>query len=181
MKPESHYFVKLIRELKRDQKIGITSGGVYYKEGSRLVYEKRPKNRPCGGARLYRKNVLDSIGGFPITYSWDSVTCSQAILKGWKTRLFANIKTIQARKTFTSDGIWKGYVLKGKTDHYLSLNFLLIVAKFIKYSLHYPFFHSIGYLYGYFKSFILFKKRIDNEEVRNYNSKRRILEKIGLG
>ena len=163
---DKDFFKKIIAEFEKDLRLGIASGDIDELGG---VYdEKRRKDTVSGGEMVCRRECFEDIGGFPLVYTPDSVLRVKAKLRGWKTKRFVDVRIIQTRGTSSAEGLWKGFIINGKFDHYLNYNPFIVVAKGLKYCLTRHHYKGVAYLYGYFGSLIQIKEQINDEEIRKY-------------
>jgi glycosyltransferase involved in cell wall biosynthesis len=191
---EARYFEKLINEFERDEKLGIASGNSAFVDVETFLEELRAKNPnvsvmdtefwqlwnspstqiqdsredlPTGSARIWRRDCFEETGGYlPVTIP-DSVSNAKAKMKGWKTRRFRDIKIIE-RHGLKKQGLWKGYKEKGESLFFLGQPLSFAVLKAFNYSLKKPYYTGMAYLYGYIKSLVLRRERIDDKEIRKY-------------
>lgn len=168
MTMETEFFEKLIKEFEKNPKLGVASGSVYSNIHDELILEKDREDLPMGSPRLWRKECFEETGGYLISYSADSVSNVLAKLRGWETKRFSNIKAIQARKTSSAEGLWKGYKIHGESAYFRNYHPLFVLAKGLKYSFNSPYYIGIAYLYGYLSSVLKRMDKIDNEEVEEY-------------
>lgn len=175
------FFEKIIGEFENNPKLGIASGTVVYlKEGKRIL-EKGRDNLPIGGLRVWSKKCFLDTGGFPISYSADSVSNVLAILDGWDTAKFEDIQGIQTRETSSAEGLWRGYKTKGKSDYYRDYHPIYVILKFFRYTYKFPFYLGVPYLYGYAVGIFKIRAKIQNMRVREYyrNKHREIINYYG--
>jgi glycosyltransferase involved in cell wall biosynthesis len=165
---ENRFFEKIIDRFEKNPNLGVASGSTAYYDSDELITETGRDNLPIGGLRLWRRKCFFETGGFPITYSADSVSNVLAILKGWELKKFDDIMGIQTRRTSSSVGLWKGYKTKGESDYYRDYHPLYVMLKVIKYIFTYPFYIGIAYLYGYIKAVFKFREKINIPQVREY-------------
>ncbi|AKB65770.1 glycosyltransferase [Methanosarcina mazei] len=165
---ENNFFEKIIDRFEKNPSLGIASGNAVYYNGDKLIAEEGRENLPIGGLRVWKKECFIETGGFPISYSADSVSNVLAILRGWDTKKFNDIVGIQTRRTSSAEGLWKGYRTKGESDYYRDYHPLYVIFKFIKYSLTSPSYIGIAYLGGYIRGIIKIRNKIDIPEVRKY-------------
>lgn len=165
---ESTFFEKIIERFTVNPKLGVASGNVVYKTGSKIIYEKGRDNLPIGGLRVWRRKCFDDTGGFPKSYSADAVSNVSAVLAGWDTKKFKDIIGIQTRQTSSAEGLWKGYKTKGESDYFRDYHPVYVLCKFIKYILTYPFYIGIAYSSSYISSVLSKKDKIKNLQVRKY-------------
>lgn len=165
---EKNFFKKMIDRFENNPKLGVASGSTVYYDSDQLITETGRDNLPIGGLRLWRRKCFFETGGFPITYSADSVSNVLAILSGWDLKKFDDIVGVQTRRTSSSGGLWGGYGIKGESDYYRDYHPLYVMLKVIKYIFTYPFYIGIAYLYGYIKAIYTIREKINIPQVRNY-------------
>jgi len=172
---EDLYYEKLFKKFEENQKLGIASGRTWTVDGDQMMYMKGDEP---GGVKLCRRECFEDCGGIPLSYSWDSVLNTKAKLKGWESRRFDDIRQFSVRLICSAEGLWKGYKEHGKSSYYLGFNFIHVLAKGLKLSFEKPYYIGIAYLYGYFESWMLRKRQIDDKEIKNYYRYTRSKERI---
>ena len=165
---DKDFFEKIIDRFEKNPNLGVCSGTAAYIHKSQRVLEKGRSNHPIGGLRVWRKKCLEDTGGFPTSYSADSVSNVLAIINGWDTKKYEDIVGIQTRKTSSAEGLWKGLITRGKSDYYRDYHPVYVMFKFLKYSIKPPFYIGIAYLLGYIIGITVIKTKIDNPQVRTY-------------
>lgn len=174
---DNEFIEKLITEFKKDEHLGIASGVIQIKDISgNLVGVKGRSDTISGGEMMCRRECVEDFAGVPITYAWDSVMRAKAVLKGWKTKRFQEIKIIQSRETSSAEGLKKGYYMKGAGDYYLNYNPAVVIGKAMKYCIKKPYYIGIAYFVGYFNSFMLRKEQINDRVIKRYFYWDKILE-----
>lgn len=166
---DNEFIEKLITEFKNDEHLGIASGDIQIKDISgNLVGGKGRSNSISGGEMMCRRECVEDFAGVPLTYAWDSVMRAKAIIKGWKTKRFHEIKIIQSRKTSSAEGLKKGFYIRGTSDYYLNYNPAVVIGKAMGYCLKKPYYIGIAYFFGYFSSFMLRKEQINDGSIKRY-------------
>lgn len=165
---DNNFFEKIIDRLEKNPNLGVCSGTVAYTQKNKKILEKGRSNHPIGGLRVWRKKCLEDTGGFPKSYSADSVSNVLAILKGWDTKKYEDIIGIETRQTSSAEGLWKGFLTRGKSDYYRGYHPAYVIFKFIKYSTKFPYYIGTSYLLGYIIGITRIKNKIDIPEVRAY-------------
>jgi len=186
------YFEKLMEKFEKDSKLGVACGAPYIvkKELRKsfkdfLVYGmdtndvvKRmwyiPNEFP--DERLYKKECLDEIGAFPMTYAPDSIMHAKAKLRGWETKLVEDTECYLMRKTSSGRGLWNGFKTNGYVKYYLNYHPVIILLNVLYESTKKPHYHALAYLLGYIYSFVKRKEKIDDQEVRDYFRHKRLNE-----
>jgi glycosyltransferase involved in cell wall biosynthesis len=171
---EEKYFEKIMACFRDDPNLGIASGGEWFLSGDEMI--NRKMERPYGGAPLIKKECYEKCNGIPISYAWDSVMNAKAIIKGWTTASFNDVKYFSPRVGCSAEGLWRGYIQRGNSDYFLGFNPFHALLKSVKLPfLQYwssnsvrPYHICFAYLYGYFSSLILQKEQIREKEIRSY-------------
>ena len=186
--PEVDYFKKLIGEFKNNAKLGIASGNSAYVDREKINDISRDENAdifeiykkyiteiqtgredlPMGSARMWRRECFEETGGsYPIAKAPDNVANAKAKLRGWDTKRFRDIMVIE-RRGQSKRGLWTGYNQVGESNYYRGFAFHIAILKALNYSLKSPYYLGIAYLWGYIKSFIYRKERINDDEILKY-------------
>ena len=164
---EPNFFEKLIREFKKNLKLGIASGSeYYYNNNNELVLEAVRDDLPMGCMRLWRKDCFEDTGGYLLTKVPDAVSNAKAIIGGWDTKQFHHIKFVSTRAHASAEGHWRGYKQFGFNNYFISYTPIHALLKGIKLLSERPYYTGFAYLYGYFGSLILRKKQIDDDRIK---------------
>jgi glycosyltransferase involved in cell wall biosynthesis len=191
---EKRYFEKLIEEFEKDGNLGIASGNNAFTDVENILNELRAKNPnvtvmdkefwqlwdspfaqiqnsrddlPMGSARMWRRDCFEETGGYLPVALPDSVSNAKAKMKGWRTKRFMDIRIIE-RQGLKKQGLWNGHKEKGKSLFFLGQPLSFAVLKALNYSLKRPYYTGMAYFYGYIKSLVQRKERIDDDEIREY-------------
>ena len=161
--PEN-YFQILIDEFKSDLKLGILSGSIIEINETK---ERKYILDEFADERLYRKEFLEDVRGFPITYSPDTILLIKAKFKGWKFSVVKNLYFHQIRKSYPKD-IWVRMKNRGYGRYTLNYHPFLVVLNALYMTLQRPHYHSVAYCYGYLIGVIKRGKKIEDLEIRYY-------------
>lgn len=162
------FFANLMSEFKKDSSLGIASGGTTHRVNGKLVHAKVSVNEPSGGHMAIKKECYVQVGGYPVSYSSDSVLKAKARLKGWTTKRFEENMALEVRDVYSAEGFWKGALFSGKSNYFLNFNPVHALLKSIKYFKKPPHYIGFAYLLGYFGSFVNRDAQISDDEVRDY-------------
>lgn len=175
---ETNFFERLIAEFEGDRSLGIVSSRVYSVSKDKLIVENDKTNLPMGSPRIWRKECFEQTGGYPISYSADSVSNVIARLKGWKLKTVEEVSAIQLRRTSSAEGMWKGYLINGKSAHFRNYHPLFVVLKGVRLCFVNPYYIGIAYIYGYFVSVLNRQDKFNNKEVTDYYYKNKFKESL---
>lgn len=185
---EPEYFQDIINELEKDTSVGIASGDVNILNNRAVKNIKVLKDVPSGTARIWRLKCFIETDGYSITQAPDSISRVKAILKGWKTVRFRKYKAYQLRDTSSAEGLWKGYIVKGRAAYYVNKHPLLVLLNAIYFTINKPYYTSVAFLYGYLVSFFKKERQINDENIKNYywntrmrEYKKMLIEMIKIG
>jgi len=165
---EPMFFEKLIKEFKKDIKLGVTGGGIQYIVGDKTIQPKSGASEPSGGDILIRRECFEDCGGIQITWGWDSTLKAKAKVRGWKTKRFEYVKALETRYVGSVEGYWKRYMHMGEAGYYFNLNPIHALVKGVMLLRGKPHYIGIAYLAGYFGSLIRRKEKIEDEEIRKF-------------
>ncbi len=130
--------------------------------------DKGRTNEPTDGIRVYRKDFLDRIGGFPITDASSDIVLAKAVTHGYSVTFVDNVwgcLTRQSGTTLKSD--YRRGKLKGYRQYIAHYHPLLVMASIIWDIFHRPAW-AFGGLVGYVGSSVTRKRRIDDPDVIRY-------------
>ncbi|KXS41628.1 MAG: glycosyl transferase family protein [Methanolobus sp. T82-4] len=165
---DADFFEKILERMDKDPNLGICSGSAAYYLNGELVNETGRSQNPIGGLRIWRTKCFEDSGGFPYSYSADSVSNVLALLGGWKIMKYDDVIAITARPTTSTEGYWKGYKTRGISDYYRDYHPFYVLLKSIKYLAKNPYYIGVAYLSGYMHGVFVLKEKIDIPEVRCY-------------
>ena len=175
---QKRYFEKLLNEFKKDEKLGIASGGMYNEVNNALVWEDTDLDIPRGTGRLWRKRCFLKTGGYSLDPAMDTISNVRSILSGYNIKQFKNIKAIHKRKSASFYGYWKGYTDSGELAYYLDKNIILVILSSLKYATIKPYYLGIPYFIGFCTSLLGNKTKVADQNVRSYFYGRRLTDLI---
>lgn len=91
----STYIASLIHKMEKNSKIGIASGVPFTK--TKFGYEKMDIALPTDGARVYRRECWDVIGGLYPIFGSDTQAVFDAMRLGWQVRSFDDVPYFEMR------------------------------------------------------------------------------------
>lgn len=188
----ANFFEYLMQAINADRHAGVVSGKAYTYRGSGsidinsipdecLKEDKFPEDE-LPDKRLYRKEALEDIGGFPVTkYSPDTVTLAKLRLKGWKIKKIPEVKVINLRKdTGIEREWWRSSLQFGKARYYLGYHPFLLLMGCIYIVMNDGLSKALGVFFGYCISCARRDEIISDSVIWNYFHYKRIQEIVKL-
>jgi len=172
IKLESDYFERIIKAFQLNRRLGIASGFVYEKGMSlRELQESNAKPRGC--ALVFRKECYEMIDGF----QGHANSLVKAENRNWHIEVFKSLKVFHRRKSWSER---RYFFTAGKSAYYLNYHPLNAFLTGVYYVIKVSPSKGLSYLTSYFQSFLLRKKKIQDEEIKEYywSSFRRLLKRI---
>ena len=173
---DKKYFEDLFREFELNHRLGIASGSLFNIRGdNKLFQEKTYKHHPRGGARAYRKECWEDIGGVEDRLTWDAIDVYKARMLGWDTYNFEKIKATHHVKTWEKGGVTHGLMRAGRLQYLMGTHYLFFVVKVFKRVFSKPYlFGAFFMFYGYLKSYISGEEKVPEPELLNYIRKEQL-------
>lgn len=164
------YFENLLKEFKKNDKLGIASGAVYLKNGGDEVKEKSQPDHPWGASKVYRKSCFDDIGGLKPIPGWDLADLLSAQMRGWETRCFDDYKILHYRESGSRrKGFTAGKFLLGRFLFRYGYNFAYTFLKGIYRFGERPYIiGGFAIIFGYIYAFLKNEKKLFDPEMRKY-------------
>jgi glycosyltransferase involved in cell wall biosynthesis len=159
------YFEKLVEAVESDSKAAISSGMITTEGGGEL--EKKPSPRGC--ARLYRRDFLDGVGGFPATAAPDTVLEIKALNRGMKFVVVDEATGLHRRKSSQITGN-AGLRSRGIIRYVLGMDFISAIMWAFVYARAVGCRASMGFIAGYLEGVRRRYPRIEDKEVRQFYS-----------
>lgn len=171
---ESNYFENIFNEFKRNTKLGIASGAVYFVDDNKEVKEKSQSDHPWGASKIYRRHCFEDIQGWKPIPGWDLADLLSAQMNGWETRCFDNYKILHYRKTGTRrTDITSGRFLLGRFHYRYGYGLLYTFVKSIYRLAEKPIFlGGVSILFGYVYASIIREDRLFDKDMRNFLRKK---------
>jgi len=162
---EPSYFEKLVQAIESDPKAAIASGMITTEGGGEL--EKKPSARGC--ARVYRRDFLDEVGGFPITASPDTVLEIKALNRGLKFVVVNEATGLHRRESSQITGN-AGLRSRGVIRYVLGMDFVSAIMWAFVYARAVGCRASMGFFAGYIEGMRKRYPKIQDQEVRKFYS-----------
>ena len=162
---EPPYFSYLDEALSVSSQSVIATGLIVSEQDPHLKGEALPR----GCARLYDRQFLLEVGGFPITPSPDTVLEIKAQNRGHKVVIEPRSRGLHRRATeFRKD--YNGMKLTGKCHYCLGTGPVTAMALAVVRVSHWGFKNSCAFLFGYIEGITRRHERVSDKEVQEYFS-----------
>lgn len=175
---DEEYFEKLLTKFVEDEKLGIASGLYFENDGQGWLPAKfYPDYHAAGACKVVRAQLFEEIGGFVLSYGWDTADEIKAQVRGWKTCHFEEIKFYHLKNEGSGIGIMRTHSMLGEVFYLTGGNCLLFFMKIVyRMFMDKPFLlGGLAMLYGYLRVYLKGKKKlVSDEEAKSY---RRVLWK----
>jgi hypothetical protein len=159
-------------ELTKNPRIAFACGTQFMQNGQQSAgAEEKSVGKLIKGyndIRLYRREFIEGIGGYPVFNSPDTVLLIKALNRGWEVNRVEKTYFTKSRAQGSKIGFWNGYKLKGKGMYKLGYHPVLLFLSAVYFSKSYPFYQGIAALYGYVMAFARREEKIDDREVIQY-------------
>jgi poly-beta-1,6-N-acetyl-D-glucosamine synthase len=117
-----NYYEEIMRRFADDPKLGVAGGWVVdCYEGQRVPF-KQSRNEVAGAVQFYRRECFESLGGLVALPEggWDTITCAQARMNGFKTRTFPEIEVEHLKPRNIAQGkVWRRFRQFGEREYAL--------------------------------------------------------------
>jgi poly-beta-1,6-N-acetyl-D-glucosamine synthase len=166
---EPEYFEKALAQFEENPRLGIGGGTLYHLEDGVKHLETCPQFHVRGGAKIYRRQCWEAIGGLWVGLGSDTVDEVKANMLGWASMSFPDLLMHHHRFTGTSYGRWGSLVKDGRADYVSGYHPLFLLAKCAARLVRYPYvLGSIAHLYGYLSAYLQRLPRVDDPQLIRY-------------
>jgi glycosyltransferase involved in cell wall biosynthesis len=166
---EADYFAQMFGKFAENPRVGIGGGFLYHLDNGKKTLEQNPTFHVRGGAKIYRRDCWDAIGGLFVGPGSDTIDEVKANMLGWTTRSFLDLQIQHHRWTGAAYGRWGGIAKNGKTDYVSGYHPLFLVAKSIARLGQRPYIMgSVALLYGYVSAYLQKTPRVDDPQLIKY-------------
>jgi biofilm PGA synthesis N-glycosyltransferase PgaC len=177
---EPGYFEATFRKFAEDPKLGIGGGMLYHVEDGVKSLETHPLFHVRGGAKIYRRECWEAIGGLWVGPGSDTLDDVKANMLGWHSASFTDILINHHRWTGASFGKWGGITKNGKTDYVSGYHPLFVMAKCIKRLFDRPYvLGSLALAYGYVAARLEKMPQVDDPKLIEYLQSQQIAKLRG--
>jgi poly-beta-1,6-N-acetyl-D-glucosamine synthase len=177
---EPGYFAQMFDKFEQNQRLGIGGGFLYHVENGKRTLEQNPIFHVRGGAKIYRRDCWDAIGGLWVGPGSDTADEVKANMLDWSTQSFLEVQIRHHRWTGAAYGRWGGIVKNGKTDYVSGYHPLFLVAKSVARLWRRPYVvGSVALLYGYVSAYLQRTPRVDDQQLIKYLQRQQLAKLCG--
>jgi len=174
------YFEGAFKNFEGDPKLGIGGGTLYHYEGGVKVLERTPTFHVRGGAKIFRRECWEAIGGLWVGPGSDTLDEVKANMLGWTTMSFSDLLMHHHRLTGASWGPWGGLVKGGKIEYVYRCHPAFLMAKSAAHLFRRPYVvGSIALLCGYLTALVQRTPRLDDPELIRYLRRQQLARLFG--
>jgi biofilm PGA synthesis N-glycosyltransferase PgaC len=149
------YFQNCFERFEREERLGIGGGTICHLENGELRPEECPRFHVRGATKIYRRKCWEEIGGLWQAPGWDTIDELKALMLGWKTETFDDIKVLHQRQTGTAESRWNDLVKNGTARYVAGYHPLFLLASCVLRLTYKPYvIHSAGLLWGYARGYL---------------------------
>lgn len=174
------YFEGAFEKFAADPALGIGGGVLYHYERGAKVIERTPTFHVRGGAKIFRRECWESLGGLWVGPGSDTVDEVKANMLGWRTMSFSDLEMQHHRPTGSSWGHWGGLVKDGKVDYVYGSHPAFLIAKSAVRLFRRPYIlGSLALLYGYVAGHLQRIPQVDDPQLIRYLRRQQLARLIG--
>jgi biofilm PGA synthesis N-glycosyltransferase PgaC len=177
---EPDYFERCFEHFKRDERLGIGGGFLYYIKHGERILEKGPLFHVRGGVKIYRHACWNRLGGLWVGPSSDTVDEVKAHMLGWTSRSFPELLLQHHRPTGAAYGRWGALKKDGRGDYVCGYHPLFEIAKCMYRLMRKPrVIGSLALLYGFVTGYVKRVPRVDDKELIRYLRRQQLNRLLG--
>jgi glycosyltransferase involved in cell wall biosynthesis len=177
----ANYFEKCFEHFKRDPKLGIGGGDIYYDLGGTQKVETNPKFHVRGATKVYRRGCWEAIGGLWQAPGWDTIDEVKANMLGWQSYSFSELRVLHHRLTGTADGLVRDRVKHGVACYVSGYHPLFLAASCVSRLIQKPYIAgSLAVCYGFLKGYWTRMPRVNDKKFITYLRKQQLKRLCGL-
>lgn len=177
---EPAYFEGAFKKFAADPSLGIGGGVLYHDENGVMVLERTPIFHVRGGAKIFRRECWEAIGGLWVGPGSDTVDEVKANMLGWTTMSFDDLHMIHHRFTGSSWGRWGGLVKDGRIDYVYGSHPLFLTAKSVARLIRRPYvIGSAALIWGYVTAYLRRTPQVNDPELIRYLRRQQLARLFG--
>lgn len=181
----SDYFERILDEMGRDPKLGITGGSIIEPSGPRGSWTPvtAPSHHVHGAMRLFSKECFEAVGGIQERPGWDTIDETYARMRGYRTERNRDLVARHHRPVGSADGMLRGRWRSGQCYYITRHSFPWVLGRSVKIgvTLKPRGISSLAFIWGYVTSVVSRPDRVEDEEFKRFvrgESRRRVLRAL---
>jgi glycosyltransferase involved in cell wall biosynthesis len=174
------YFENALAKFRLNPRLGIGGGYLYHMVDGKPVVEQHPVFHVRGGAKIYRRECWDAMGGLWVGPGSDTLDDVKANMLGWTSESFIDIQIRHHRWTGEAYGRWGGLAKNGKTDYVSGYHPLFLMVKALKRLVQRPYIMgSCALLYGYLEALFKRMPQVNDPDLIKYLRRQQLARLYG--
>jgi biofilm PGA synthesis N-glycosyltransferase PgaC len=170
---DADYFEQLMERFRQDESLGIASG-IYLEQNTAGEWHEivMPSYHAAGASKLMRRACFEDIGGFIPAPGWDTVDEIKAMVRGWTTTHFNELRMIHHKREGSSIGAVKTGIMHGEAYYRTGGSKIFFLLKVLhRISVRPYFVNAIALIWGYVRALVKRKQLLVTEtEARYYKA-----------
>jgi poly-beta-1,6-N-acetyl-D-glucosamine synthase len=172
---DKDYYSSLIKEFKKNPKLGIAGGNYFDIIDGKKVHVNLSPYSVRGATQFFQRKCFEQIAGLiPMKYGGeDAAACFAARMYGWETKNFPVLGVLHHRPTgLVGNNLLKARLRDGYVEYYLGYHPLFQFVKCVKRVTQSPYLiGSFIRLIGFWKARFTFENQNIPTELKNYIKK----------
>jgi poly-beta-1,6-N-acetyl-D-glucosamine synthase len=165
---EGDFVELMLKEFAANPKLGIAGATLYEPTNDR--WREVPEFNSFhtrGATKMYSAACFAAIEPLEGCEGWDTIDEMRALMRGFGTRSFRNIRAYHHRPQGEAAGAWKGYFGKGKTAYYIGYSPIFLLARAARVAVTRPVL-GLCMAAGYFDSQLRRCPTVDDTELVSF-------------
>jgi len=165
---EGDFVELMLKEFAANPELGI-AGATLYEPTSNRWREVPEFNsfHTRGATKMYSAACFAAIEPLEGCEGWDTIDEMRALMRGFETRSFRNIRAYHHRPQGEVAGAWRGYFGKGKTAYYIGYSPIFLLARAARVAVTRPVL-GLCMAAGYFDSQLRRRPTVDDTELVSF-------------
>jgi biofilm PGA synthesis N-glycosyltransferase PgaC len=160
------FIASLLAEFRHDAKLGIAGPVLLESDGGSWREVNVPSFHVRGAAKMYSGQCFSAIGGLQAGLGWDTIDELHAMMLGFHSRHFCQIKAYHHRPQGTAGSLWRARWAAGRAAYRSGYSTLFMFVRAANHLLTPPYLlGSAMMLAGYFEGFVRREPRAASPEV----------------
>jgi glycosyltransferase involved in cell wall biosynthesis len=145
----------LLKKFYQDRHLGIAGPTLWEPSPDNSWHEiAMPEFHTRGAAKMYSSECFIAIGGLDAELGWDTLDEARAMMLGFHTRSFRDIKALHHRPQGAASG-WKARIAAGESAYKVGYSPLFMLVRSLRQTVGAPFpFAGVLLMSGYLKGYV---------------------------